>query len=60
MERSLIKQLRGEFNVWCSMLSLDEIASNQRLLRTIERIEKQLVRAEVKALAVGVPRRRPA
>ncbi len=52
MNKYLITQLKEEFYDWCTMLSIDEIASNRRLMRAIERMEKRLLREECKARAV--------
>lgn len=49
MNKYLITQLKEEFYVWCSMLSIDEIASNRKLMRAIERMERRLLREECKA-----------
>ena len=52
MNKYLITQLKEEFYAWCSMLSIDEIASNGRLMRAMERMERRLLREECKAKVV--------
>jgi len=46
METDFLKQLKKEFYDWCWLLSVDEIASNLKLLRTIERVERILLQLE--------------
>jgi hypothetical protein len=40
-----LRQLREEFNDWCVLLSIDEIASNKPLMKAIERVERSLIEA---------------
>jgi hypothetical protein len=42
MEKVLYQKLKCAFLDWCSFLSLDECASNQELLLTIEQVESLL------------------
>ena len=40
MTTIFLKKLRDQFYDWCSQLSLDEVASNEELIRTIEEMER--------------------
>lgn len=39
---STLADIKSDFYDWCWLLSLDEVASNERLRFAIERIEKML------------------
>ncbi len=41
----ILKQLKSTFYDWCSILTIDEIVSNEELIRTIERLERMLIAA---------------
>lgn len=43
MNREYLIRLRNEFYDWCSLLSLDEAASNEKLIAAIEHAERSLV-----------------
>jgi hypothetical protein len=48
MEQSvseIINELKMDFFDWCSMLSLDEICSNRKLISVAERLERMLLAA---------------
>jgi len=53
MNRDLITQVKEEFYDWCWMLSIEEIASNRRLMLAIERMERRLLREEFNAKAIA-------
>ena len=40
-----LRELKEEFYDWCTMLSLDELASNVPLGKAIERLERSLIDA---------------
>lgn len=40
-----LRQLREAFYDWCTLLSIDEIASNDPLIVAIRRVENSLVEA---------------
>lgn len=42
----LIHRLRDQFRDFCGLISIDEIVSNEPLIRVIERIEKMLATAD--------------
>lgn len=42
MYYELMTHLRGQFNEFCGLISLDEIASNDALMRVIERFDRIL------------------
>lgn len=42
---SSLKDIKQEFYEWCGLLSIDEIASNAPLLKSIERLERMLLAA---------------
>lgn len=41
----LVDQIKEEFVDFCGLLSIDEIASNMRLMRLIEESERSLIQA---------------
>lgn len=45
MCRDDLIRLKENFYDWCSLLSIDEVVSNYRLIAAIERIERELVSA---------------
>lgn len=42
---STLTNVKQEFYEWCGLLSIDEIASNIPLLKSIERLERMLLAA---------------
>lgn len=42
---STLSNVKQEFYEWCGLLSIDEIASNIPLLKSIERLERMLLAA---------------
>jgi len=38
-----LKKIEEEFLDWCSLLSLDELCSNPKLISIIERVERMLL-----------------
>ena len=42
-ERVTLKKIEETFLDWCSLLSLDELCSNPRLVSIIERVERMLL-----------------
>ena len=42
-ERVTLKHIEEAFLDWCSLLSLDEVCSNPKLVSIIERVERMLL-----------------
>jgi len=42
-ERVTLKKIEEAFLDWCSLLSLDELCSNPKLIPIIERVERMLL-----------------
>lgn len=42
-KNELLLGLKEDFRQWCGLLSIDEIVSNSKLIRVIERLERMLV-----------------
>jgi len=43
METILYRRLKLAFYDWCSLLSLNECVSNERLIESIEQVERLLI-----------------
>jgi hypothetical protein len=43
--KDILKQLKTTFYDWCSLLTIDEVVSNEDLIKTIERLERMLIAA---------------
>lgn len=42
MQQELLRHLRDQFREFCGLISIDEIVSNEPLMRVIERFERML------------------